>query len=103
MGAFEFINHDKYPEDQYIAEAVTLCFDKKYRVTYVRKKMKNGGMFWGEISASVTKYGKKEYLKSFAPDSNFLADDIKAFLDNREWERGGGKVAQSQESNGLPF
>lgn len=101
MSAFDFVNHEAFPEDQYIAEAVSLCFDKKYRVTYVRKKMQNGGMFWAEISASVTKHGEKKYLKSFSQDSNFLQDDIKAFLENREWERKGGQVASKSEE--LPF
>lgn len=101
MSVFDFVSHEVFPEDQYIAEAVTLCFDKKYRVTYVRKKMQNGGMFWSEISASVTKHGKKIYLKSFSQDSNFLADDIKAFLDGREWQQKGGHVAK--KSDDVPF
>lgn len=100
MNVFDFVSHEAYPEDQYIAESVTLCFEKKYRVTYIRKKMQNGGMFWGEISASVTKHGEKKYLKSFSQDSNFLAEDIKAFLDSRSWEKG-GSFAQKDEQ--LPF
>ena len=101
MSAFEYVNHEAFPEDQYIAEAVTLCFDGKFRVTYIRKKLQNGGMFWGEISAAVTKHGEKKYLKSFSQDSNFLQDDIKAFLDNREWEGRGGQVAT--KSHDVPF
>ncbi len=103
MSAFDFVHHDSYPSDQYIAESVTLCFEKKFRVTYIRKKMQNGGMFWAEISAAVTKNGEKKYLKSFSQDSNFLADDIKAFLDNREWEKKGGSIAQEEKSDDLPF
>jgi len=101
VSTFDFVNHEAFPEDQYIAEAVSLCFDKKYRVTYVRKKMKNGGMFWSEISAAVTKNGEKKYLKSFAQDSNFLEDDIKAFLEGREWQRKGGQVASKNDE--APF
>lgn len=100
MNVFDFVSHEAYPEDQYIAESVTLCFEKKYRVTYIRKKMQNGGMFWSEISASVTKHGEKKYLKSFSQDSNFLAEDIKAFLDSRSWEKE-GSFAQKDEQ--LPF
>lgn len=108
MSTFDFVNHDRYPEDPYIAESVTICFDSKYRVTYIRKKMSNGGMFWGEITAGVTEHGKKKYLKSFSQDSAFLADDIKAFLDGRHWEKKtekrGGPVAQEEQSdNNLPF
>lgn len=111
MNAFEFVNHEKFPEDPYTAEAVTLCFDGKYRVTYVRKKMQNGAMFWSEISAAVNQFGKKKYLKAFSQDSSFLQDDIKAFLDNRSWEKvtprsqasvhAGGQVAS--QSDQLPF
>ncbi len=102
MNVFEYVNgsHEAYPEDQFVAESLVLCFDGKYRVTYVRKKMQNGGMFWGEISASVKQHGEEKYLKSFSQDSNFLAEDIKAFLDNRSWEKG-GRVAQKDDL--LPF
>jgi hypothetical protein len=112
MSTFDFVNHDSFPEDKYIAEAVTLCFEGKFRVTYVRKKLQNGGMFWGEISAAVQQHGEKKYLKSFSQDSNFLQDDIKAFLDNRSWEKGGrshasvhsgGHVAQSKSDDEVPF
>lgn len=104
MSAFDFINHDKYPEDPYIAESVVLCFDGKYRVTYIRKKMQNGRMFWAEISAAVTKHGEKKYLKSFSQDSSFLAEDIKAFLDGRQWEKAGGQIAQKTKTDdSLPF
>lgn len=85
MSVFEFVSHEEYPEDNYIAESVVLCFEKKYRVTYVRKKMKNGGAFWSEISASVVKNNEKKYLISFTQDSNFLDEDIKNFLMNRSW------------------
>lgn len=101
MSTFDFVNHESFPEDPYISEAVTLCFDKKYRVTYVRKKMKNGGMFWSEISAAVIANGEKKFLKSFAQDSNFLEGDIKAFLDNREWKSKGGQVASKRDE--APF
>src|ERR1700678_1113814 len=89
MSTFNFVNHESFPEDQYIAEATTLCFEGKYRVTYIRKKMQNGGMFWSEISAAVKQHGEKKYLKAFAQDSNFLQEDIKSFLDSRSWEKGG--------------
>lgn len=113
MSGFRFISHDSYPEDQYTIESVVLCIDEKHRVTYVRKKMQNGGMFWDVISAAVRQNGEKKYLKSYATDSNFLAEDIKHFLDNRGWEVGtnntafgpdvkkGGAVAQTNKE--VPF
>lgn len=101
MNIFEYVNgsHESYPEDQFIAESLILCFEGKYRVAYVRKKMQNGGMFWDVISASARLNGEKKYIKSFSQDSNFLAEDIKHFLDNRGWEKG-GSVAKSDQ---LPF
>lgn len=98
MSAFEFVSHERYPEDPYIAESCVLCFDGKYRVTYVRRKSKTGGMFWDNISANVKVNGENKYLKSFAQDSNFLAEDIKHFLDTRGWE----KKNVQKEAN-LPF
>lgn len=100
MSAFDFISHEKYPDDQYIAESVTICLEGKYRLTYIRKKMKNGGMFWDVISASVNHHGEKKHLKSFSQDSNFLADDIKHFLDSRGWEKG---RVNAQKDEQLPF
>jgi hypothetical protein len=102
MSSFEYVDgsYERYPEDQYTAESLILCFDGKYRVTYVRKKMQNGGMFWDVCSASVKQNGAKKYLKGFSQDSNFLAEDIKHFLDNRGWQKGG---SVAQKSDQLPF
>lgn len=101
MNVFQFVNHEAFPEDQFIAEAVTLCFEGKYRVVYVRKKMQNGAMFWSEISAAVKQNGEKKYLKAFSQDSNFLQEDIKAFLDGRQWETRKGSVMQNNDD--IPF
>lgn len=108
MSAFDFVSHESYPEDEYTKEAVVLCFEGKYRVTFLRKKLQNGGMFWSEISASVKKNGEKKYLKAFSQDSNFLQDDIKGFLEGRLWEKKGVSLAQSSsksksDDDGLPF
>ena len=86
MSDFTFICHEAYPEDAYIEESVVLCISQRHRVTYVRKKMKNGGKFWDVISAAVKKDGVNKYLKSYAQDSNFLRDDIMKFLESRSWE-----------------
>lgn len=100
MNGFEFVSHESFPEDEYTKEAVILCFERKYRVTYVRKKMQSGGMFWDVISTSVKQWGDKKYLKSFSQDSNFLHEDIKTFLEGRSWEKGGQVAEKSDE---LPF
>lgn len=104
MASFDFVNHESFPEDKYIAEAVTVCIEGKHRVTYVRKKMQNGGMFWDVISASVQQHGEKKYLKSYSQDSNFLREDIMNFLDERNWEKWGTKEAAfAQKDEQVPF
>lgn len=100
MSAFDFISHERFPEDQYIAEAVTICLDGKYRIVYVRRKMQNGGMFWDVVSTSVKQHGEKKYLKAFSQDSNFLNEDIKSFLESRAWEK---KAKNEQKADQFPF
>jgi len=103
MSAFDFVSHESYPEDKFICESAVICVENKYRVVYIRKVMQNGGKFWDEISAAVTQNGEKKYLKSWKADSNFLRDDILAFLDSRSWEKGkGGSIAQENNDN-MPF
>jgi len=99
MSAFDFVSHEFYPEDKFIAESAVLCIENKYRVTYVRKKMQNGGLFWDEVSCSVTQNGEKKYLRAWKADSNFLRDDIIAYLNSRSWEKGG----RSANNDQLPF
>lgn len=100
MNAFDFVNHETYPDDKFIAESVTLSLEGKYRVVYVRKVMQNGGKFWDEVSCSVAQHGEKKYLKAWKADSNFLRDDIMAYLDSRGWEKGGSVAKKSDD---LPF
>ena len=102
MSTFEFISHESYPEDQYIAEAVVICLEGKHRITYLRKKMQTGGMFWDVISASVKQFGEKKFLKGYSNDSNFLREDIMHFLNNRTWEKG-ATPSVSQNSEQVPF
>lgn len=87
MTNIEFISHQEFPEDLYTKELVYLCLDKKYRVAYVRKQAKNGGLFWSAPSLGISKDGVKTYYECFMQDSNFLEKDIKLFLDQRSWEK----------------
>ena len=87
MSNIEFISHDYFPEDEYTKEIVYLCLDGKYRIAYVRKSAKNGGLFWSVANVSATRGGTKEYFPAFIQDSNFLEKDIKDFLDKRKWEK----------------
>lgn len=86
MSKIEFISHDAFPEDEYTKEIVYLCLEGKYRIAYIRKASKNGGLFWSVASVGATRNGQKEFFPAFLQDSNFLEKDIKTFLDNRTWE-----------------
>ena len=65
MSNIKFVSHETFPEDQYIKELVYLCLDEKYRVAYVRKQAKNGGIFWSVPSIGITKNGVKSYHECF--------------------------------------
>lgn len=99
MSNIKFVSHEKFPDDQYTKELVYLCLDDKYRVAYVRKQAKNGGQFWGVVSAGVTKDGSKTYYDAFMQDSSFLEKDIKDFLAKRKWEN---KKSLKEDDN-VPF
>lgn len=87
MSNIKFISHKDFPEDQYTKEIVYLEIDDKYRVAYVRKQAKAGGMFWSVPTVTATNAGTKEYYDAFMQDSSFLEKDIKTFLDQRSWEK----------------
>lgn len=102
MPKFKIAGHESFPEDQYIKEVVYIdvkAEDCTFRQAWVRKASKNGGSFWGIISAGVSKNGRKEYLKSFMCSDNFFEKDVIDFLNKRSWE----KVSKSENSDGLPF
>jgi hypothetical protein len=86
MSKIEFISHDSFPEDEYTKEIVYLCLEGKYRIAYVRKAAKNGGLFWSVANVGAMRGGQKEFFPAFLQDSNFLEKDIKDFLDKRKWE-----------------
>lgn len=87
MSNITFVSHEKFTEDLYVKEMIYLCLDDKYRVAYVRKMNKNGGLFWMPVTVSVTKDGVKNYFDAFMFDSKFLEKDIKEFLEKRSWEK----------------
>jgi len=98
MSNIKFVSHEEFPEDQYTKELVYLCIDDKYRVAYIRKQAKNGGLFWDVMSAGVTKNGAKTYYESFLQDSTFLEKDIRTFLEKRSWE-----ASSNTSHDDLPF
>ena len=99
MTNIQFVSHEAFPEDQYTKELVYLCLDDKFRVAYVRKLTKNGGLFWSVISLAIHKEGSKAYYESFLQDSAFLEKDIRSFLEARSWEKGKEKPKEAD----LPF
>ena len=82
-----FISHENYPEDQYIKEIVYIQIDPAAQLAYVRKPMKNGGLFWSPMSCAVMKNGAKKYINSIEIDSNSFKKEILEFLEARIWEK----------------
>lgn len=95
---FKFINAQLTPQDQYVNEIVTLEFailngrdsnnNPQYcslRMPYLRKRTKEGGLFWGAVSTGVQYHDKKNYLSARFSDS-FFNEDIETFLNERSWE-----------------
>lgn len=95
MSRIEFVSHESFPEEEFTKELVYLCLDGKYRIAYVRKLAKTGGMFWGVPNVGATRGGKKEFFPAFMQDSNFLEKDIKDFLEKRSWERPSARREES--------
>jgi len=102
MSNLKFVSHEHFPEDQYTKEIVYLLIDEKFRVAYVRKKAKNGGMYWGAPAITATKDGVKTYYEAFLQDSAFLDKDIKKFLEERSWETQ-QRSQQRHDYNDAPF
>lgn len=100
MSKIEFVSHESFPSDEYTKELVYLCLEGKYRVAYVRKQAKAGGMYWGVPTVGVTKPGGKEFFPAFVQDSNFLERDIRDFLEKRSWE--GRSAAAARPSDPMP-
>jgi hypothetical protein len=95
---FKFINAQSTPQDLYVTEIVTLELQvlcgrdpsgtAKYcglRMPYLRKRTKDGGLFWGPTSAGVQYHDKKNYINPRLSDS-FFNEDIETFLNDRSWE-----------------
>jgi len=103
--SIKFVSHEAFPDDQFTKEIVYLCLDEKYRIAYVRKPSKNGGLFWSVVNCAVTKEGTKAYYEAFIQDSTFMDKDIKLFLDKRSWEKGGTFTPKPVPSNQeeIPF
>lgn len=101
MSNIKFVSHEKFDEDLYTKELIYLLIDDKYRIAYVRKQAKNGGLFWSVPTLSVTKNGTKEYFEVFLQDSSFLEKDIKKYLEDRVWEK--VQTIKHDFGNEIPF
>jgi hypothetical protein len=82
----EFISYEEFPDDNYTKELVYIQING-VRYGYVSKSTKSGAVFWDEISVGVSQHGEKKYFKAFKFDSEFLRDDILAFLKARSWQK----------------
>lgn len=102
MSNIKFVSHHEFPDDPYTKELVYLCVDDKYRVAYVRKQAKNGGMFWSVPNVSAVKDGVKSHYETFLQDSTFLEKDIRSFLEKRSWESSKTSVSTFSETE-IPF
>lgn len=87
MNEFEFLGHEDTPLDDYTKEIATFRINVPVDVPYFRKKNKDNGLFWAVGSVGVNKNGKKEYIDAATQDSKFLEKKIKAFLEERSWEK----------------
>lgn len=87
MSKIEIIDHVNCPDDNYIKEIAHVCFDGKYKVLYVRKLSKMGGLFWSNVSVGVVMDGQKEYFNTFVQDSMFDDQAVKKLLEARGWEK----------------
>lgn len=103
MSSFEFVSHSQFPDDEFIKELVYICLDGKYRVAYVRKQSKSGGLFWTTPMISVTRSGSKDYLPVFLQDSSFLERDIREFLESRAWEQKATTMSASLKDDPFSF
>lgn len=103
MSNIKFVSHEVFADDPYTKELVYLCLDDKYRVAYVRKQAKNGGLFWSVVTAAISKDGGKSYYEGFMQDSSFMEKDIKSFLENRSWEINNKSRTSIKVEEDLPF
>lgn len=81
MSNLEFLDYQQFPQDPYTNAIVEICIDGKHIVTYGQKKMKDGGMFWGPASISVTDGTKKIHFKGYQVDSQRDHDQIVRFIE----------------------
>lgn len=69
MNNFEFISYKIFPEDQYIEAMARVRVDRKHVYHFVKKKLKDGGIFWTRASHAVVENGEKKYFKDYMSDS----------------------------------
>ena len=76
MSRYEFISYKEFP-DQFTKAVITIrenLFDEKGKckpsiLNFGRREMKNGGVFWPNMSQGVLKDdGSKEYMKGHEPE-----------------------------------
>ena len=87
MNQFDFMGAEPTPQDEWTKEIATFRINVPVDVSYFRKKNKDGGLFWSVASVGITRNGKKEYVDAASQDSKMIEKQIRAFLENRSWEK----------------
>ncbi len=99
----EFTAYKEYPDDPYVAAMCKVKFDKKYTVSYLLKRSKDGGLFWGSPSSALTTSGDPK--KTYATGHSFVDSDdeesLKEFIKQnvRRITTGGTHVQMSAPVN----
>lgn len=87
MQEYEFIKYEDTPNDPYIKALITIrqnLYTKDGRqkanlLTFGKKEMKNGGIFWAMATHGVNE-GEKKYIKGFRCDSLGDQETLDAFI-----------------------
>jgi hypothetical protein len=74
------MSYKHYPDDQYTQASCKVRIDKKYVMTFVQKKSKDGGLFWTAPSIQVTDSGEKKYMAAHMLDSQFENEELMDFI-----------------------
>jgi hypothetical protein len=92
---YEFLSYKQYPEDIYTMASCRVRIDKKYILTFVQKKSKDGGMFWTQPSVGVNDGGEKKYLPAHKLDSDFDGEMLIEFIQDSVKKANGTKVSMT--------
>ncbi len=91
MSQYEYLSYREFSNDEYTKVVITIrenLFDEKGKpkpklLNFGRKEMKNGGVFYGNMSQGVKKDdGQKEYFKGCEPELKSDSLQLDAFIES---------------------